>query len=896
MDNKKKKIILGALISAVILGGVATSAYFVMNKDNGEDVSQEVRFNNSGNKDAKLVESKDGSTSSSSSSTDNKKSDDKKEKKDEKDKDKDKEQSTGSQTSSNSRRDERRDSVPITESRLNNTQEAGSRPIAPISVVRDLVSRPNSSRSGSNSITSAAGSKPIGTNAAVSKIQDEESKRLAELEKRNEEERQARLAQAQRVRDQDTSNTATPSAPIAPTPAPTPEPEPTPAPATETPAPTPTPAPETPTPTPAPSAPVEVPATPTPTPALTPAPTPTPSPAPGTEKPSETKPADEDKKPDPKPAEDKTKIPDGEEQNVALTITSQEELDNYLKRTGTDLAGDKIIFDLKESIKFPTKTFKVQRSEAVWSFKGNGKAYTIDLGGSTFVQGIGGDFYWLGTGAHGDEKQSTVIKNGHFYGSVTTETTADGWIKDPEAPKEKHPSIFNKGMRYGYGMFSTYLLKASYLTFKDLDFNNTHHEDSHIFDLSGSDHIRIENNVFAGYGGREFTDAEIAKRFSKNPHSVYSEAIQIDSAINGTFGDMIRKGTILDGIPFDGTPTSHLTVENNAFTTYTGVDGEGIISGDTSRKVVRNYSGGVGSHTRGKENYHDIAIRNNRFENTSDFKDNGHDQRHLAYPIHLDGVSDIEKNRIFVVGNSFSGINPKLDSGVVINNRVGFTSIMTGASTEAEKQPKNDAEAEKMREEALKKTETPKENTTPSTSPEKPAGAETKPGGATTTTPTPVADKPAETKPAEAKPDINKKFPADKAKEAFEAWTADKKITGKEKELLAFEIQKESGWKTDASNKVGSLEFYGLLATDKALLSEEALTNPYKQLDEFYNLFVKPNHNSILSTFMKILAGPNSSTEIKKIVTDAGGIDAYLASSTLSDTDKAEVKKLYEAY
>ena len=161
MDNKKKKI-LGALISAVILGGVATSAYFVMNKDNGEDVSQEVRFNNSGNKDAKLVESKDGSTSSSSSSTDNKKSDDKKDKKNEKDKDKDKEQSTGSTTSSNSRRDERRDSVPITESRLNNTQEAGSRPIAPISVVRDLVSRPNSSRSGSNSITSAAGSKPIG--------------------------------------------------------------------------------------------------------------------------------------------------------------------------------------------------------------------------------------------------------------------------------------------------------------------------------------------------------------------------------------------------------------------------------------------------------------------------------------------------------------------------------------------------------------------------------------------------------------------------------------------------------------------------------------------------------------------------------------------------------------
>ena len=858
MDNTKKKIILGALISAVVVGGVVSAAYVISNHE--EDPTQEVQFNNAGSKDAKFVESKDGSSSTSnSSSSDNKKTDDKN--KDEKDKDKD--NSSSGSSVSNSRRDERRDSVPITESRLNNTLEVGS-----------------------NGSTNASGSTPIGTNAAVSKIQDAESRRLAELEKRNEEERQARLAQAQRVRDQDTNNTATPSTPIDPTPAPVPAPTPEPEP--ETTAPAPTPVPETPKPEPEkPSAPVEVPATPAPAP--TPVVPSNPEPSSTPEKPSETKPADEDKKLDAKPAEDKTKIPDGEEQNIALTITTQEELDNYLKRTGTDLSGDKIIFDLKESIKFPTKTFKVQRSETLWSFKGNGKAYTIDLGGSTFLQGIGGDFYWLGTGAHGDEKQSTTIKNGHFYGSVKTETTANGDLSSPELPKEKHPSIFNQGMRAGHGMFSAYLLKASYLTFKDLDFNNTHHEDAHIFDLSGSDHIRIENNVFAGYGGKEFTDAEIAKRFSKNPHSVYSETIQIDSAINGTFGDMITKGTILDGIELDGTTTSHLTVENNAFTTYTGVDGEGIISGDTSRKVVRNYSGGVGSHTRGKENYHDIAIRNNRFENTSDFKDNGHDQRHLAYPIHLDGVSDLEKNRIFVVGNSFSGINPKLDSGVVINNRVGFTAIMTGASTEAEKQPKNDDEAEKMREEALKKSETPV------TAPEP-----TKPTEAKTEVPkTPDlkvgAEKQTEAKPANEIKPTNKNFTNDKAKEAFEAWVSERKITGKEKELLATIIQQESNWKADFSNQVLSKEFYGLLAVEKTRLSKEALTNPYKQLDEYYEQFIKPNNNSVLATIIKVHLNPSTNTIVHKTVTDAGGIDAYLASSSLSDTDKAEVKKVYEA-
>lgn len=884
MDNKKKKIILGALISAVVLGGVATSAYFVMNNNNGEDAAQEVRFNSSGKKDAKLIESKDGSTPSTSSSTENKKSDDKKDKKDEKDKEKD--QNSSSQTSSNSRRDEHRDSVPITESRLNNTQEVGSRPIAPISQVRDLVSRPNSVRTNSSS-TATPGSTPIGTNAAVSKIQDAESRRLAELEKRNEEERQARLAQAQRVRDQDTSNTATPSTPIDPTPTPVPTPAPEPEP--EKPTPSPTPVPETPTPAQEkPSAPVEVPENPTPAPSPTPGVPSTPAPSPAPEKPSETKPADDNKKPDEKTTEDNTKVPDGQEQNVALTITSQEELDNYLKRTGTDLAGDKIIFDLKESIKFPTKTFKVQNSETVWSFKGNGKAYTIDLDGSTFLQGIGGDFFWLVTGSHGDEKQYTTIKNGHFYGSVKTETREDGYIHDPEIPKEKHPSIFNKGMRYGYGMFSTYLLKASYITFKDLDFNNTHHEDSHIFDLSGSNHIRFENNVFAGYGGKEFTDSEIAKRFSKNPHSVYSEAIQIDSAINGTFGDIITKGTILEGIVLDGTPTTHLTVENNAFTTYTGLDAEGIITGNKDRKVIRNYSAGVGSHTRGKEDYHDIAIRNNRFENTSDFKDNGHNDRHLAYPIHLDGVSNLEKNRIFVVGNSFSGINPKLDSGVVVNKRAGFTAIMSGASTEAENQPKNNDEAEKMREEALKKSETPV------TAPETTKPTETKPAVSTTSDSKPGAEKSNETKPAtEVKP-VNKNFTNDKAKEAFEAWVSERKITGKEKELLASIIQKESNWKADLSNQVLSKEFYGLLAVDKTRLSKEALTNPYKQLDEYYEQFIKPNHNSVLATVIKVHADPSTTNIVRKTVTDAGGIDAYLASSSLSEADKIEVKKVYE--
>ena len=208
---------------------------------------------------------------------------------------------------------------------------------------------------------------------------------------------------------------------------------------------------------------------------------------------------------------------------------------------------------------------------------------------------------------------------------------------------------------------------------------------------------------------------------------------------------------------------------------------------------------------------------------------------------------------------------------------------MSGASTEAKNQPKTNDEAEKMREEALKKTETPV------TTPETPKPTETKPAVPATTDSKTGADKTTETK------TVNKNFTNDKAKEAFEAWVSERKITGKEKELLAAIIQKESNWKADSSNQVLNKEFYGLLAVDKTLLSKEALTNPYKQLDEFYEQFIKPNHNSVLVTVIKTKADPSTVNMVRKTVTDSGGIDAYLASSSLSDTDKAEVKKVYEA-
>lgn len=359
-----------------------------------------------------------------------------------------------------------------------------------------------------------------------------------------------------------------------------------------------------------------------------------------------------------------------DKQNIIRTIHTQEELNAYLEETGSDLGGDKITFELSESIVFPKKTFKIQNSETVWSFKGTGKPVTIDFGGSVFLQGVGGDFFWLGTGEHGDASNHTVIKNGTFYGTTTTETSKEGRILDQARSPEKHGSIFG-GSRHGLGMFMGQFLKASFLSFQNLTFNNVHHEDGHVFDLSGSDHIIFYNNTFAGYGGRTFTDDEIRKRFSMNHHFLYSEAIQIDSAIKGTFGNFNPKGTILENVPFDGAPSSYLHFEKNSFTTYEGLDAEGLINNDQTRKVVRNYSAGLGSHTRGNGEYKNIIIKDNVFANTINFQNNNHEERHLMYPIHFEGVSDLMRNKIFISGNVFQGILDKSDSGKLVKGRLG---------------------------------------------------------------------------------------------------------------------------------------------------------------------------------------------------------------------------------
>lgn len=868
-NNKKKKIIIGSLISAAVLT-VGGATFYLVTQGDSDSIPQALKLSKSKAEDSKTNNSNSSVNSSSSSTEKENSSSTEKEK-----------ESSSSASSSNSasstRRDERRDSVPITESRLNNIQEAGSRPIAPISQVRDLVSRSTGQQNTSNEVGSRPIA-PIAVNDTIAKNQEKESKRLAELEKyrnanraiQNLQSRPQETPKPTEVEESPSYSNSTPASPTVNNTITNSEViEENDIPTVETPAPTPTP-----------TNPVEKVEsenkpnhnveTPKPEDVVKPS-TPTPTVEVGAESSSPVKPSPSIEVPDlnikpTNPIEEAPKVKDGEEQNVAVTITNQEDLDSYLKRTGTDLSGDRVIFDLKESIKLPNANYKIRDGETVWSFKGNGKVVTIDLGGSNFLEGIGGDFFWLFNGQYGDESGSTLIKNGNFYGSVKSETEEDGSIKTLSKGSKKHPSLFNNGESEGEGRFSAMLLKASYLTFKDLQFNNVQAEGTHVYDVAGSHHIAIENNLFAGYGGKELTDIEVEKRFNKDSKSVYAEAIHINAANFGTFGSINRKGTILEDVELDKIPSIHLTIESNGFTTYKGVDGEGIINGDSSEVVVRNYSSGIGSHNKGITGYHHIAIRGNRFENTSDFKNNITEDRHLAYPIHLDGVDDLEVSKIFVVGNTFSGeITPKLDSGVLHNNRVSYSAIQTGATNETPNKPKDSDDAEKARLEALEHNKKENEETS-------------------------IRD----LKPKEE--NLVRNYNNSQAKEAFEKWSEDHKITPKEKALLNSLIQKESNWDPEAVQGVGGesgLQFYGLLMMNKEILSKESLTNPYKQLEDFYTKFVSESKNSIAIALLKI-STPGNSPELKAFIEESGGIEEVLKNYNFNDSEKEVLKQLSE--
>ena len=80
---------------------------------------------------------------------------------------------------------------------------------------------------------------------------------------------------------------------------------------------------------------------------------------------------------------------------------------------------------------------------------------------------------------------------------------------------------------------------------------------------------------------------------------------------------------------------------------------------------------------------------------------------------------------------------------------------------------------------------------------------------------------------------------------------------------------------------------------NKEILSKESLTNPYKQLEDFYTKFVSESKNSIAIALLKI-STPGNSPELKAFIEESGGIEEVLKNYNFNDSEKEVLKQLSE--
>lgn len=731
-SKNKKKIAVITLFSALVLGGVSATAYLMTKPSSGGDRPQHLTATDtSKGSDVEFVESSDDGNTTSKEKGKNKdktsnssSSEDKKE--------------TASSSSSQANNSNRREgATPIDSSRVANTREEGANSIAPITQVRDIINRAASSNrsisTGSNSITAPE---------KKSKEQEDEARRLAEIE-------------ARRKPKTDNTNTipTSPAIPTVPTLPITPVipivpsippviPVPTPAPVApepveeEKPAETKPVEPETPTkpveerPSEIKPSEIETPTKPVETKPVEEKPTET---KPAETKPAEVKPEDkkpeekpvdkpaetkpEDKKPtEIKPVEEKPTDTAKEEQNVTATIRTQEDLNSYLKKTGRDLTGDTVNFLLSEDVKFPKETYKIL-GKTTFNFPANPEGHTLDFNGSSFLVGTKSIFRFDATGKHGkDDSDYLTIKNFVVYGSIEEETDKDGNI----IIKSLNKDIFE-----GDGRFSARIAKASNMKFENATFNNAHGAGSHLFDVAGSDHIVFEKITAAGFGGKDLSEEEVERRFNKDPHSVYSEAIQIDSFLPTAYGNISNlKNSILSNLEVDNKPSSDIIITGSTFTSYVGFTGQDIADGNTAKPIVRNFGATIGSHTEGSDKYKNITITNNKFENTIGFgSQNGEKDwaSRLAYPIHLKGIPE-DLSTIKVEDNTFNDkVFARTGIGKFVHGIYSVTKELISPTKPVENKPAETKPAEEKPAETKPEDKKPAEPELPK-EPESPRG------------------------------------------------------------------------------------------------------------------------------------------------------------------------------
>ena len=309
-----------------------------------------------------------------------------------------------------------------------------------------------------------------------------------------------------------------------------------------------------------------------------------------------------------------TEIPG--EKTERIIIRTQQDLDNAIKRKGSNLSYGGLTFENTENLVFPAGVYKFDHP-TYWLFPEKSKG-NIDFSKAVFLTTEDGNFQWEWHGDHSTNGKPQEIKG------LTAYCTPYGSLKADfthETPK--------------FNAIHNLLVHTQNVTFKDWTVNAGLYFGTHTFDIMGSSNIVVDNFTSQGMGVKAYTKEEL-EGVNKNPyaqHSLYAEAVQIDYASYGASGMKDWSSTGLwRNDKEDMLPSSNITIKNGTFKGYNGKTGDAIIKG-ANDTINLPYGATVGSHYLRNQPYKNITITNNTFDNTINFGKNATEP--AIDPIHM---------------------------------------------------------------------------------------------------------------------------------------------------------------------------------------------------------------------------------------------------------------------
>ena len=313
-----------------------------------------------------------------------------------------------------------------------------------------------------------------------------------------------------------------------------------------------------------------------------------------------------------------TEIPG--EKTERIIIRTQQDLDNAIKRKGSNLSYGGLTFENTENLVFPAGVYKFDHP-TYWLFPEKSKG-NIDFSKAVFLTTEDGNFQWEWHGDHSTNGKPQEIKG------LTAYCTPYGSLKADfthETPK--------------FNAIHNLLVHTQNVTFKDWTVNAGLYFGTHTFDIMGSSNITVDNFTSQGLGVKAYTKEEL-EGINKNPwaqHSLYAEAVQIDYAGYGASGmkDWSHTG-LWQNDKEDLLPSSNITIKNSTFKGYNGKTGDAIIKG-TNDTINLPYGATIGSHYVRNQPYRNITITNNTFDNTINFGKNPSDPAIDPIHMHLGG-------------------------------------------------------------------------------------------------------------------------------------------------------------------------------------------------------------------------------------------------------------------